>query len=165
MCKWHSLQPLTPARICFPFALNIDLNSVKVKSNKGFYHERLAFFRIRIVAVAPKAFAHGLGVSRKDYLAIEEGRAPITAELMARLVRVYQLNVDWLLTGEGKPRRSVGNSEIHIHQSAGEMKGQGRQVVQLGGEWEDRVRELEEEIKWLKEELRKMNAEIKKLDK
>ncbi|WP_072298669.1 helix-turn-helix transcriptional regulator [Paracoccus sp. SM22M-07] len=63
---------------------------------------RLAAFRISL-GVTQTEFAQTLGISPRSYSYYETGRSSLTADKLRRLREVHQLNLHWVLLGEGRP--------------------------------------------------------------
>jgi transcriptional regulator with XRE-family HTH domain len=61
--------------------------------------------RVRIVRekleLSQEKFAIGLGVSRSYVMTIESGRAEPSFSFVTALRNTYQVNINWIITGEG----------------------------------------------------------------
>lgn len=65
--------------------------------------ERLIDFRIKYVEKSQRKAAVLLNEHAPTLSRYEAGKIPITFALIATLATLYKLNVDWLITGKGKP--------------------------------------------------------------
>jgi len=64
--------------------------------------ERLKFIR-QVLGKTQKEMAEILGVSLRAYQMYEEGKRKFPPEKMQLLAKQFQVNLHWLLTGEGEP--------------------------------------------------------------
>lgn len=65
--------------------------------------ERLALIRIGF-GMTQASFASSIGVSQRSYFHYEKGTRSLSTETLRRLRAVHNLNLMWILYGEGLPR-------------------------------------------------------------
>jgi len=73
------------------------------------------------------AFAASLGISRAHYYHIETGKQNPPKEVLERLVKVHNVNLNWLLTGEGKSGFETNTAEIELLDQEA-AAGKGREI-------------------------------------
>lgn len=62
-------------------------------------------------------FAKILGVSTSSADAILSGQKPITARMLFKVNAATNISIDWLLTGKGRPERSLDTHDAKIEES------------------------------------------------
>lgn len=71
-------------------------------------YERLQYLRKKILKLTQEEFGKSLGLSRGNIANIEVGRIKLTERNLQDICNTYNINKDWLLTGDG------GNENIFI---------------------------------------------------
>jgi transcriptional regulator with XRE-family HTH domain len=71
-------------------------------SNK-IYAARFAFFRKKHIHKTQIEASEMLGISQAGLSNIESGKAPVTFELLTKLIKDFKLNQEWFTDGHGKP--------------------------------------------------------------
>lgn len=106
-----------------------------------------------------QAFADALNISKSTVEGYEYGRLNVTDRVIADLCRLYNINEDWLRTGEGEMHKPKDrNSEIadivaKMYKGTDEVRMQWTQLL-----WEMSP----EEIEFIKDMIKKMAAAIDK---
>ena len=65
-------------------------------------------------------FAKSIGLKQGSYSDIERGRTGLSINLLENLVKNYNINANWLLTGKGKMLNTPDNMNITINNVNGE---------------------------------------------
>jgi phage repressor protein C with HTH and peptisase S24 domain len=76
------------------------------------------------------AFAESIGISKAHYYHIETGRQNPPKEVLERLVNVYNVNLNWLLSGTGQPGIDGENAEIELYDQEA-AAGYGREIAEF----------------------------------
>lgn len=74
-------------------------------------YERIRYLRKEILHLTQEDFASSIKISRSNLGSIEIGRINITERVFSDICEKYDVNIDWLLKGEGDPIREKTRSE------------------------------------------------------
>ena len=74
-------------------------------------YERIRYLRKEILHLTQEDFAASIKVSRSNLGSIEIGRINVTDRVLSDICDKYDVNKNWLLTGEGDPIREKTRNE------------------------------------------------------
>lgn len=73
--------------------------------------ERVKYFRKNILHLSQKEFAKKLNISGSNLSNIEIGRINLTDRVINEICDVYNINKEWLCTGEGEIEKTLSRDE------------------------------------------------------
>lgn len=73
---------------------------------------RLKYFREVYLKINQQEMSEKLGYKQSNYSKIERGERNVNSELMLKLKELYNINLNWLISGEGSLFEKVQNGEI-----------------------------------------------------
>lgn len=74
-------------------------------------YERIRYLRKEVLHLTQEDFSASIKVSRSNLGSIEIGRVNVTDRVLSDICDKYDVNRDWLLTGEGDPLRERTRNE------------------------------------------------------
>jgi len=91
---------------------------------------RFKLFR-ELLGFSQKEFADKLGVSQKAISQWERGERAIPAVILKELKEHLNLNIDWLLTGEGEPFLTSSSEPVKKKDSYEGLSQEDRELLEL----------------------------------
>jgi phage repressor protein C with HTH and peptisase S24 domain len=77
--------------------------------------------------LSKSAFAESIGISRSHYHHIEKGMQKPSLEVLERLSKIYQINLNWLISGNGLSGFDEDIVEIELYNQEA-AAGKGREI-------------------------------------
>lgn len=84
-----------------------------------------------ILKFNPNAFAKALNIPQPTYVRYEKGERKLSAELFLQLKEKFNININWLLTGEGEMFNSPPSLKLRKMPLELAMKNFGRKLNKL----------------------------------